>query len=369
MMTRKRLVWITPDYFYDVDWPIVGELKDQYDIRWYVIWGNGSLREKPNNGDMYKLLQLSYRYRDVRIIKTYWNLIQEIKQYNPSVVYNGFLGLPFFIPMLFTLYGSKNIIYEGHEIDPYVSANHDRLSVAYARYNLLRVGHVQVFSKHSEVEFHHLYPGRSCTYVPMVPKDYGHPKQIIRHEGKVAFLFFGGVRSTKRFDVLLEAFLALGKEHSSKAELWVYGKCDGSEKEKYESQISGHDNIKTMFDFVPDELVPDLFCSASYLVQPYQQITQSGPMMIAYNYGLPIIATNIEGFRERITDGENGYLFERNNTTDLKRVLEHCIDQSSDDYMRIKGNAIQFAEKEYSPKVVIERYRAMLDKFIAQNGK
>ena len=363
----KTIVWITPDYFYDVDWPIIRSLKNYYDIKWYVIWGTGSLRKKPNNDDVTSFIQLKYRYRDIRIIKQYWSIIREVKRINPVVVYNAFLGMPYFLPLLFNIIGSKKIIFEGHEINPYVSANHDKLSVAYARYNIRKVGHVQVFSKHAAEEFKQLYPGHDCTYVPMVPKDYGDPSRIIEHGGKRVFLFFGSVRSTKRFDVLLEAFLALDDSHSQKAELWVYGKCDGPEKEKYESMISGNENIKTMFDFVPDELVPELFYSSSYLVQPYQQITQSGPMMIAYNYGLPIIASDIEGFKERITDGENGFLFKKNDVNDLRRVLQLCIDQSDGTYNQIKENAIAFARNEYSPDVVLDKYKTMIDDFIAKN--
>lgn len=366
---KKAIVWITPDYFYDVDWPIIKNLKHYYDIKWYVIWGAGSLRNKPSNDDIYKFVQLNYRYRDLRIIRQYWGIIKEIKGINPVVVYNAFLGMPFFLPLLFNLFGKKNVVFEGHEIDPYVSASHDRLSVAYARYNLKNVGHVQVFSKHAEMEFHRLYPGRNCTYVPMVPKDYGKPNRYIEHKNKTAFLFFGGIRSTKRFDVLLDAFLNLDENYSSRAELWVYGNCSGEERGKYLQSILGHNNIKVLFDFVPDELIPDLFTSASYLVQPYQQITQSGPMMIAYNYGLPIIASDIDGFKERIKDGENGFLFKKNDVTDLKRILEFCIDQKEEDYRRIKENAISFAVKEYAPDIVLAKYRDMLDKFIAQNGR
>lgn len=368
-MDKKRIVWITPDYFFDVDWPIVGQLKDRYDIRWYVIWGKGSLRTQPQDSNIYKLVNSPYRYRDIRVLKLYYTLIKEMRSFKPDMIYNGFSGIPFFYPLLFCMFDRHRIMHEGHEIDPFVSVKHDKLTVSYVRYYLKRVGHTQVFSKHSEETFHQLYPGQECTYVPMVPKDYGKQQRLIEHENRTVFLFFGGVRATKRFDVLLNAFLALGKEHTQKAELWVYGKCEGEEKAKYEQMIAGHDNIRTMFDFVPDELVPDLFCSASYLVQPYQQITQSGPMMIAYNYGLPIIATDIGGFKERIKDGENGYLFKKNDVQDLKRVLELCISQSSEDYNRIKENTMAFVEHEYSPNVVISKYKEMIDRFISKNGR
>ena len=362
---KKKIVWITPDYFFDVDWPIVGRLMEKYDIRWYVIWGKGSLRAFPDDKNIFKLIVSPYRYRDLRVIKLYFSLFKEIKKFEPSIIYNGFSGIPFFYPILFRMFDRHRIIHEGHEIDPYASVVHDKLTVSYVQYYLKRVGHTQVFSKHAEQKFHKLYPGQKCTYVPMVPKDFGPATKTIDHGDRTVFLFFGGVRKSKRFDVLLEAFLALDKEHSKKAELWVYGKCDGEDRVIFDQMISGHDNIKTMFEFVPDEMVPDLFGSSSYLVQPYQQIMQSGPMMIAYNYNLPVIATNIDGFKERIDDGKNGYLFETNNPADLKRVLEICIDQSKDEYYNIKENLKYFVEQEYSSNVVIKKYCDMLDYFIS----
>ena len=364
-MEKKRLVWITPDYFFDTDSTIVGNLCEYYDIRWYVIWGKGSLRAFPDDKNIFKLIVSPYRYRDLRVIKLYFSLFKEIRKFDPAIIYNGFSGIPFFYPLLFLMFDRHRVIHEGHEIDPYVSVVHDKLTVSYVKYYLRRVGHTQVFSKHAEQKFHKLYPGQKCTYVPMVPKDFGPAKKTIDHGDRTVFLFFGGVRSTKRFDVLLDAFLALDKEHSKKAELWVYGKCDGEDRVKFDQMIEGHDNIKTMFDFVPDEMVPDLFCSSSYLVQPYQQITQSGPMMIAYNYNLPVIATDIDGFTERIGNGKNGYLFETNNPNDLKRVLEICIDQSKDEYNSIKENVRKKVEQEYSLDAVIKKYCTMLDCFMS----
>ena len=373
---KSKIVWITPEYFYDVDWPIVGQLKSVYEIRWYVVWGKESRVEVPKNQDIYKVIISPYRQRDLRIIKFYLSLINEIKKFDPEVLYNGYSGLPFFYPLLLCLFDRKKIIHEGHEIDPYVAIEHenltlaDKLTIAYSKYYLKRVGHTQVFSKHAVNTFKKLYPGSKCTYIPMVPKNFGKPMHIIEHGNKTVFLFFGKVyRVLKRFDLLLDAFLALDEKYMQQAELWVYGKCDRTERIKYEELIKGHNNIRAMFEFVPDNQIPDLFCSASFLVQPYQKITQSGPTMIAFNYNLPIIASNIEGFTERIKDGENGFLFEVDNVKDLKRVLENCIDLNETEYNAIKNSLKAFVEQEYSPTIVIKKYRDMLDTFINNCNK
>jgi glycosyltransferase involved in cell wall biosynthesis len=131
----------------------------------------------------------------------------------------------------------------------------------------------------------------------------------------------------------------------------------------------GHENIILKLRFVPDDMVANLFCSSTYLVLPYERITQSGHMMIAYNYNTPLIGSNIAGFKERIKDGENGYLFKNGDVADLKRLLEQCIDQDDEEYNRIKRNSMRFVDEEYSPKVVIRRYREMLDQRTSELSK
>ena len=368
-MEKKRIVWVTPDYFFDTDKLIVNKLQDYYEIRWYVIWGKDSYRDVPHDNNIFKFIKSPYRYRDLRVIKLYISLIKEMKQFNPSIIYSGFSGIPYFYPVLFCMFDRHRIIYEGHEIDPYNYVKHDFLRVNYTNYFMRRVGHTQVFSKSTERQFYRLYPKQKCTYIPMVPKDYGPYNHLIEHSGKKVFLFFGGIRSTKRLDILLDAFLAMDKQYAEKAELWIYGKSSDKDKTMFEEKVKGRDNIIMKLDYVPDNIVADLFCSSTYLVLPYEQITQSGPMMISYNYNLPIIASDIDSFKERIEDGKNGYLFKTNNIDDLKRVLETCVDQNENEYNYIKESMKSFVEQEYSQKVIIQKYCNMLDDFIEENKK
>ena len=48
------------------------------------------------------------------------------------------------------------------------------------------------------------------------------------------------------------------------------------------------------------------FQEADYLVLPYDESTQSGPLLIAYNYNIPVIASDIELFKTMVCDKQNG---------------------------------------------------------------
>lgn len=367
-MEKKRLVWITPDYFFDTDKLIVGYLQNEYDVRWYIFIGKGSKIIIPEDS-RYKHVHLPYRSRDLRIIGVYYKLLKQFKSFNPQVVYNGYDGDPYFYPMAFALIDRKVFIMEGHEPNPYRRRYHTRMMVKCLKWDINHIGHVQVFSKFTEKEFKQMYPKTECTYIPMVPKDYGQPKEQLDYGGKKVFLFFGGVRPDKRLDILLKAFVSMRKECQNKAHLLVYGSCEEDRIPEFKEIANDANNIELHFGFASDNIIPTLFTSSDYLVLPYQAVTQSGPNMIAYNYNLPVIATDLDGFTERITDGVDGYIFPVNDETALKEILEKCISQSKEEYNLIKNNMAKRVDEEYSLEVVIEKYKKMIDYVIKKNQK
>ena len=60
--------------------------------------------------------------------------------------------------------------------------------------------------------------------------------------------------------------------------------------------------------FIDNQEIPDLMCSHHFLILPYRDVTNSGPMMIALNYNLPIIAPKIGCFNDVYTE-ENAVLY------------------------------------------------------------
>ena len=368
-MDKERIVWITPECFYDTDSYILDSLVDYYDIKWYVLWASYCKRSLPNNPNITKLIRLKYSWHDPRSIWESYSIAKMIGRENAKLVYNGNNGFPAFFPLLFSRVHADKIIYEGHEIDPYHVQKNDKLHIAYFLYFIKRVGLTHVFSRHTETLFHEMYPSRECCYIPMLPKDYGKPKQLFQFDGKKVFLFFGTIRESKRLDLLLDSFNMLDIRHQEKAVVLVYGKCWRSDPDYFVNKSKGNENIILKMDFVPDDIVADLFASVHYLVQPYDWISQSGPTMIAFNYNTPIIASDIDGFRERIHDKQDGYLFHKGDVESLKKVLEYCIEQSEDDYIQIKKNQAEFVKEEYSLPVVLAKYRQMIDNRISELEK
>lgn len=126
-------------------------------------------------------------------------------------------------------------------------------------------------------------------------------------------LFFGLVRDYKGLDLLLDAWARLKSDGLTGGyRLIVAGEFYGN-KEKYLRQIetNGLEKDVIVLDFyIPDEDVKYYFSAADVLIQPYHSATQSGVTQIAYNFGLPMIVTDVGGLSEIVADNVVGYVVE-----------------------------------------------------------
>ncbi|MBK8802729.1 MAG: glycosyltransferase [Fibrobacteres bacterium] len=183
-----------------------------------------------------------------------------------------------------------------------------------------------------------------------------------RDDAKVRFLFFGGVRQNKNLALLIRAFRNLPADLRERAVLQVSGSCPASEIGAYQELVGSDPSIALDFRRIPDREIPDLFLSQHFLVLPYGHVAQSGPQMIAYNYRLPVMATDIPGFRERIEDGLDGYLFRPEDEMHLSEVMAEAIRTHQDGYPRLVENLERRIQKEWEPEIVSELYARMFMK-------
>lgn len=174
-------------------------------------------------------------------------------------------------------------------------------------------------------------------------------------EKKVNLLFFGNVVANKRLDLLIDAVKELSENIQNKVHLNICGNCRMN-KEAFLQQIGDCKSISTYFKRIPDEEIPELFTKHQFFMLPYQDVAQSGPHMIAYNYNLPVIASDIEGFAERVEDGVNGFLFRMNDKEALKTAIIKAVTMSSSDYQRMKDKLKAYVEENYSLKAVSNKY-------------
>ena len=104
-----------------------------------------------------------------------------------------------------------------------------------------------------------------------------------------------------------------------------------------------------------------MFTTAHYLVLPYNDATQSGPLMIAYNYNLPVIVSNLAAFREVVEEDVSGYFYDLNDPNGLERVLEAALLKNGDDYQLLLNRLKLYIEVNFSDEIISEKYVAMFE--------
>lgn len=156
---------------------------------------------------------------------------------------------------------------------------------------------------------------------------YSNGKQICKREYKtgkeVQFLFFGRIDPYKGVDILTEAFLSLGKYSDIK--LIIAGSGDIS---KISETIGKMKNVEIVNRYIHDYEVDELFRRENVvLVLPYKDATQSGVATVAFEYGVPVIASNTGGLKEQLFDGKVGLLVKAGDTDDLATAMQRFLNE------------------------------------------
>ncbi|MDE6292806.1 MAG: glycosyltransferase [Bacilli bacterium] len=192
-------------------------------------------------------------------------------------------------------------------------------------------------------------------------KDYGNKKQR-RESALTRFLFFGNIIPYKRLDILLDAINNLVEEGIDNFKVSICGYCRPEIWEsKYAPIIKYPKYIECDIRRIPNELVGTYFCQNDYFVMPYQDIAQSGAMTVALNYNMPIIASDLDTFKEFITHKENGFLFKQGDVMALTDAMKWAIGNSSDEYFKLKDNLYKMVDENLSSNIIEKRYSDYLN--------
>ena len=139
--------------------------------------------------------------------------------------------------------------------------------------------------------------------------------------GKPSILFFGNIRAYKGLDILIEAFARVRRE--LEAELVVAGEFYGDPRplRKRVRALGLDGDVSWTGAYVPNREVPALFRRAHVVALPYRRATQSGIVPLAYQFGVPVIASDVGGLSEVVLDGRTGLLFPPGDSDRLASLL------------------------------------------------
>lgn len=361
-MILKKITWLTADYFIDCDIDIISELKDEYNIEWHIVLPNTNSRftqDNIQNRDSLNGVKMhfwfeKYRKRDISNILFYWKLLTNMKKQKSDFFYINIQGFPYFAILGFLLLNRKSTIMAVHQAQVHEGMKFKFITKAYFKFLYSWFENFHLFSNTQAEIFHSKYPKKNINIIPLALKDFGH-STVYPSNVEIVFLNFGTIIKNKNIGLLIKAACNIYEKGYRNFKIKLVGACRNWNQ--YKELIIYPQIFETNIHAIKNNEIPDLFKSAHYLVLPYSSVSQSGPLKIAFNYNIPVIASNLKEFKNEIKDGETGFLFENNNVKDLERVLITAIQNHSVLYEKMKTAQQVDVKNRYSKQNILNAYR------------
>lgn len=184
-------------------------------------------------------------------------------------------------------------------------------------------------------------------------------KSMFSFDNKYKYLlFFGQIKRVKGLDILIKAMAHM----DDNVKLIIAGRPHRDKFEDYESLMKecGVENkVIPFIRFITDDERDYLFKNVQALILPYRKIYQSGVLLLAMSYGLPVIASDLPANKE-IINSSNGVLFSDGNSDALALRIKELL--SVDNEQILRTNAYNTALYDFSWAVISEKYEAMINK-------
>lgn len=120
--------------------------------------------------------------------------------------------------------------------------------------------------------------------------------------GRLRLLMFGAVARYKGMDVALDALEGLDDFGVS---LSIVGICRDTqlamELEEAIARVPAGHRVRWQREYVDEDAVQSIFEKADAVLLPYRHIDQSGVLLTAYRFGLPVVAFDVGSFARYVT--------------------------------------------------------------------
>lgn len=259
----------------------------------------------------------------------------------------------------------RRVVFTAHNVN---AAKRDRVdnlinrSTLYIQYHLVDHIFVHTDKMKAELEEEFGVPSAKISVIPyginnMVPVSSLSAAEARRQlgvkGGDFAMLFFGLIAPYKGLEFLLDALSELLKK-CHRYRLIIAGEPKWNDaywkKMKYVITRTGIEaQIIQRIEYIPDEEIEVFFKAADVLILPYTHIFQSGVQFLAYNFGLPVIATDVGSLKETVVEGRTGFICAPCDSVDLAKTIERYF--RSDFFCKLEQQRPlikEHADAEYS---------------------
>jgi glycosyltransferase involved in cell wall biosynthesis len=167
-------------------------------------------------------------------------------------------------------------------------------------------------------------------------------------------LVYGQIAPYKGVEYLLESLSILQKQ-GVRCRLLIAGRVKKGAETYWDTlqqtlqRLRLEETVLARVEFIPDEETEIYFKAADALVLPYKYIFQSGVLFLSYNYGLPVLVSDVGSLKESVVGGETGLVFRAGDAGDLAAVIQRYFESPLyQDLQNRRPKIRSFAMEHYS---------------------
>ena len=266
-------------------------------------------------------------------LKYIWILCKEIfmsKNILFTMIHPNLIFFPLF--RLLSFITGCGLLYIRHNPRSFrhVSGNiHNKLTVLSDEIATLFCSKLLFFSQHVMSSFKNTSHSKKSHYIGFgVNKFSNHSSSP--DENKISFIFFGRCLPYKGLDFLISS---LRKIDSLSIKIIIASNNIPDLYLKEIEKINSRIKIELYNEWLSDEFLDILFKKSTCSILPYKEISQSGPILTSIGYKIPVIASDISGVREYLTDNHDSLLF---TPGDQQSLIDKITSFSSSSSLRKK---------------------------------
>jgi glycosyltransferase involved in cell wall biosynthesis len=365
-----KILYLSSSAFSDNQTSLLHRFSKQYEIIYGVIFPYKNSNYTPGEIESYCRkhslsfipFQLKHRFRNPLVLLTYFKIIRTIKNLKPDVIFFANFD-QIYINVLLLLIDKDITIVGMHDVISHSNTAYNRLARLSKKVLLNYFKHFLTYSSIQQCLLKKNYPGKITFRIPLPLIGFGSPKQPSAPERLVTFLFFGFILPYKGLDILLNSIKRIA-QGNIKFKIIIAGRCDDWDQE-YQGLIDDESFIEKHIRYISNDEIPLFFARADYLILPYRDTTQSGPLMIAYNYNVPVIVSDAEGFKEFFEEGVAGYQFNIADPLGLDHVMLEALNRTSFDYVALKERMGGYVNEKFSFNSIVNAYEDMFDQILS----
>ena len=174
------------------------------------------------------------------------------------------------------------------------------------------------------------------------------------HDGAFRFLYAGRMLADKGLNELVAAVRDINAG-GLRCKLWLCGFADVENVSSIShQQLSAWAEEPGIEWLGPSDVMEQVYAAVDCVVLPSYREGMPRSLLEAGAMGLPVVATDVAGCRNVVSDGYNGLLCEVKSSTSLAHAMQRMLALSDDERVRMGENGRARVARKFDEQLVVE---------------